>query len=68
VAAGRFLALAVPPVKGGIFQPLAKGARILLYDPQPHPPAVLNVLDVGTGAWTAVQNPGIAGWEPLEPR
>ena len=62
------MAIGVPRVKGGVFLPVSKGARILLYDPAPRPPAVLNVLDVRTGAWTAVENPGIAGWEPLEPR
>lgn len=67
-ATGRLVAIGVPLVKRGVFLPVSKGARILLYDPAPRPPAVLNVLDLRTGAWTAVENPGIAGWEPLEPR
>ena len=67
-AAGRLEALAVPRVKGGVFLPVSRGARLLLCDPAARPPAVLNVLDVRTGVWTTVENPGLAGWEPLEPR
>jgi hypothetical protein len=68
LATGRLEPLAVPQVKGGVFLPLSKGARILLCNPASKPPAVLNVFDVRTGKWTAVDNPGLAGWEPLEPR
>ena len=67
-AAGRLDALEIPQVKGGVFMPVAKGAQLLLYNPSSRPPDVLNALDVRTGTWTAVENPGIAGWEPLEAR
>jgi hypothetical protein len=67
-ASGRLEALETPRVKGGTFLPVAKGAQLMLFDPAAKPPDVLNVLDVQTGKWSAVKNPGIAGWEPLEAR
>ena len=66
--AGRLAPLAVPAVKGGMFVPVSRGSRVLLFDPGSRPPATLHVLDVRSGRWDAVENPGIAGWEPLEPR
>lgn len=65
---GRLVPLEVPPVKGGRFVPVSRGARVLLFDPGSRPPAQLRVLDVRSGRWDTVDNPGIAGWEPLEPR
>ena len=65
---GRCVALEVPPVKSGRFVAAPGSAHLLLFDPAPKPPATLHVLDVATGRWAAVANPGIAGWEPLEPR
>ncbi len=67
-AAGRCVALEVPPVKGGMFVATPGSAHLLLCDPGPKPPATLQVLDLATGRWEAVANPGIAGWEPLQPR
>jgi hypothetical protein len=67
-ATGRWVALEVPPVRSGRFVAAPGSARLLLFDPAPTPPATLHVLDVATGRWAAVANPGIAGWEPLEPR
>ena len=64
----RLVPLAVPPVRGGTFAPVSRGERVLLFDPGARAPATLHVLDVRTGRWDTVDNPGIAGWEPLEPR
>jgi hypothetical protein len=66
--AGRLTPLEVPSVKGGLFVPVSHGARVLLFDPGSKVPATLHVLDVRNGRWDTVENPGIAGWEPLEPR
>jgi hypothetical protein len=66
--ADRLVPLEVPPVKGGRFVAVSHGARVLLFDPGSRPPAELHVLDVRSGRWDTVENPGIAGWEPLEPR
>jgi hypothetical protein len=66
--AGRLVALEVPPVKGGRFVSVSRGARLLLFDPTGEAPRTLHVLDVSGGHWDTVDNPGIAGWEPLEPR
>jgi len=68
LAAGRLSPLEVPPVKGGRFVPVSHGARVLLFDPAGKAPSTLHVLDVNSGRWDVVDNPGIAGWEPLEPR
>jgi hypothetical protein len=65
---GTLVPLEVPRVKGGTFVAAPGNAHLLLFDPGPKPPATLQVLDVATGRWEAVANPGIAGWEPLEPR
>ena len=67
-ASGRCVALEVPPVENGRFVAAPGSAHLLLFAPAPKPPATLHVLDVATGRWEAVANPGIAGWEPLEPR
>jgi hypothetical protein len=67
-ATERWVALEMPPVKSGRFVAAPGSAHLLLFDPAPKPPATLHVLDVATGRWEAVANPGIAGWEPLEPR
>ncbi len=67
-ASGRLAPLEVPAVRNGVFTPVSGGARLLLCDPAPRPPATLHVLDVASGRWTTVENPGIAGWEPLAPR
>ena len=67
-AAGRCVTLEVPPVKSGRFVATPGGTHLLFFDPAPKPPATLQVLDLATGRWEAVANPGIAGWEPLEPR
>ena len=66
--AGSFAPLEVPAVKGGTFRAVAGGSWILLYDPGPRPPALLQAYDVQATRWSAVENPGISGWEPLEPR
>ena len=68
IAAGRWVALDVPPVKSGTFMAAPGSAHLLLFDPGPKPPATLQVLDVRTWTWSTVENPGITGWEPLEPR
>jgi len=68
VAAGRLEPIVVPRVRGGVFLPAAGGAQLLLCDPGAKAPAVLDVFDVRSGTWTRVENPGISGWEPLEPR
>jgi hypothetical protein len=65
---GSLTALGLPRVKGGVFIPVPGGTFLLLADPGPRPPASLQALDVATGRWTTVENPGIAGWELLEPR
>lgn len=65
---GRLVPLEVPPVKGGQFVPVSHGAKLLLFDPGGRAPETLHVLDVRGGRWDVVENPGIAGWEPLEPR
>jgi hypothetical protein len=67
-ATGRWVVLDVPPVKSGRFVAAPGSARLLLCNPGPKPPAALHVLDVATGRWDNVANPGITGWEPLEPR
>ena len=67
-ATGRWVALEVPPVKNGRIAAAPGNAHLLLFDPAPKPPATLHVLEVATGRWESVANPGIAGWEPLEPR
>ena len=67
-ATGRCVALEVPPVKSGSFVATPGNARLLLFDPGPKPPDTLYVFDPATGRWETVANPGIAGWEPLEPR
>jgi hypothetical protein len=68
LASGRCVALEVPSVRGGEFVAAPGNAYLLLFDPAPTPADVLHVLDVATGRWQAIANPGIAGWEPLEPR
>jgi len=67
-AAGRLVSLEVPALKGGRFVGVPGGAHLLLFDPAPRLPATLHVLDVATGRWEMVANPGISGWEPLEAR
>jgi hypothetical protein len=67
-SAGRLTLLDTPEVNGGMFHAPGNGAWILLYDPGVRPPSVLQVYDVQSGRWTAVQNPGFSGWEPLEAR
>lgn len=66
--ADRLVPLEVPPVKGGMFVPVSRGSRVLLFAPGGKAPGLLHVLDVASGRWDAVDNPGITGWEPLEPR
>jgi len=68
LGAGRLVALEVPAVKGGAFLPVARGARLILSVPASRAPALLDAYDVATGRWARVDNPGITGWEPLEPR
>ena len=65
---GRLEAVEAPPLKNGLFTAVAKGAYLLLCDPAPKPPDTLQVYDVAAGRWQKVENPGIAGWEPLDPR
>jgi hypothetical protein len=67
-ATGACVVLEVPPVRNGAFMAAPGKAHLLLFDPGPKPPATLQVLDVATGRWEAIANPGITGWEPLEPR
>jgi hypothetical protein len=67
-ATGRLVPLETPPVRGGMFVPVSRGAKLLLFDPGTKAPETLHVHDVATGRWDRVANPGIAGWEPLEPR
>ena len=67
-ATGRFVPLEVPRIKGGTFLPVSRGARLLLFDPGARAPGTLSVFDVQAGSWETVENPGITGWEPLEPR
>jgi hypothetical protein len=67
-ATGTLVPLEVPRVKSGMFVGVPGNTRLLLFDSGPKPPATLQVLDVVTGRWEVVANPGIAGWEPLEPR
>jgi hypothetical protein len=65
---GTLVPLEVPRVKGGVFAAVPGNSHLLLFDPGPKPAATLQVLDVATGRWQAIENPGIAGWEPLGPR
>jgi len=67
-SAGRLIALETPEVKGGTFHAAGRGAWILLYHAGVRPPSVLQAYDVQSGRWTAVENPGLSGWEPLEAR
>lgn len=67
-ATGRCVPIEVPAVKNGRFVAAPGSGSLLLFAPGPKPAATLQVLDLATGRWAAVANPGIAGWEPLEPR
>jgi hypothetical protein len=64
-ASGRLVAVETPRTKGGVFVASPGGAHILLFDPGTRPPGALQVLDVASGRWARVENPGLAGWEPL---
>ncbi|HET7226364.1 MAG TPA: hypothetical protein VFK69_11695, partial [Candidatus Eisenbacteria bacterium] len=44
------------------------GALLLLYAPGQLPSARLHVYDMAQQRWSEVDNPGLAGWEPLTPR
>ncbi len=65
---GRLRELETPVVKGGVFCGAGDGAWVLLYDPGIRPPDNLQAFDVRAEHWTDLENPGLAGWEPLEPR
>jgi len=57
-----------PVVRDGVFQPVAGGAWILLYNPGERPPHTIHAYDARARAWSEVENPGISAWEPLGAR
>ncbi len=67
-ARGRLAPLATPSVKDGRFTATPRGERLILFDPGARAPATVQVYDVASGTWSAVENPGVTGWEPLEAR
>lgn len=65
---GHLIEVDTPVVRGGVIQPTPDGAWILIYDPASNPPRSIRAYDVRTGLWHTVENPDLAGWEPLANR
>jgi hypothetical protein len=61
----RLVEIETPRLKGGRLDAVGQGRWVLLYDPAPRPPRTLYAFDVSRGTWVLVENPGVAGWEPL---
>ncbi len=48
---------------------LVPGRRwMLLADTGGKPPGTFHILELSSGTWSEIRNPGIAGWEPLSPK
>jgi hypothetical protein len=65
-ASRRLVEIATPAVREGVFHALGSGAWILLYDPAAIPSRTIHAYEIRNGTWTAIQNPGISGWEPFQ--
>jgi hypothetical protein len=62
---GSLLEVETPEVKGGRLVAAPGGSKLILFQPSGRPPEMVHVLDLASGAWESVVNPGVGGWEPL---
>ncbi|NOT33061.1 MAG: hypothetical protein HOP12_02710 [Candidatus Eisenbacteria bacterium] len=66
-AIGALREIPVPIKKWSALDLAPGGRQVLVFDPGWRVPESVQVLDPATESWTAVENPGVAGWEPLTP-